>query len=458
MSTLPNSPMVLDVTGQAMVTKLEAIRQAILAGGGGGGGSMPMPPEYDADQEESYHQGEYTTYNGLIYKANQDISGYSGHPVGAFDDTKWDEVTDHFFEFFQSKPGAITSLEKHSEVFNDTYTNVASGFYSHVEGQSNTASGSYAHVEGYNNTASANYSHVEGNGNQATQNCAHAEGSSTQATGYDGAHAEGYYTKATGSRSHAEGYSTTAGGNASHAEGDYSKATGTDSHAEGYKTEASGYASHTEGYQTKATNGDGSHAEGYYCEATGAASHAEGSNCKAKGNRSHAQNYECQANGVGSTAAGYYSKANAEYSVAVGYQIQTDAMYEHSVGTYNESINDGSAIPDYYESGVSYAVGDIVRVVGDTTQSIYRCTTAITAPAGTFDNSKWTVIGHYDYSNPILFSVGNGNYSARHNAFEVRKDGTIKFYDTEMPKPPTTDGTYTLQCTVSNGVATYAWV
>ena len=29
---------------------------------------------------------------------------------------------------------------------------------------------------------------------------------------------------------------------------------------------------------------------------------------------------------------------------------------------------------------------------------------------------------------------------------------------TPLPDPPSVDGTYTLQCTVSDGVATYAWV
>lgn len=27
-----------------------------------------------------------------------------------------------------------------------------------------------------------------------------------------------------------------------------------------------------------------------------------------------------------------------------------------------------------------------------------------------------------------------------------------------IPNPPTTDGTYTLKCTVASGVATYSWV
>jgi hypothetical protein len=57
------------------------------------------------------------------------------------------------------------------EIFN-TYTgsdkNVASGNYSHAEGNSNTASGNYSHVEGSSNTASGANSHAGGENTIAT--------------------------------------------------------------------------------------------------------------------------------------------------------------------------------------------------------------------------------------------------------------------------------------------------
>ena len=71
--SLPNSPMMLDSTGQAMVQKLQGIINAI---GGGGGGSMPLPPEYDPELEDptkGYFVGQYVTYNDSLYKRMDDF-------------------------------------------------------------------------------------------------------------------------------------------------------------------------------------------------------------------------------------------------------------------------------------------------------------------------------------------------------------------------------------------------
>ena len=89
-------------------------------------------------------------------------------------------------------------------------------------------------------------------------------------------HAEGNYTKAIGSRSHAEGSLTTARGVNSHAEGSYTTATGVNSHAEGSSTTARGSCSHAEGSSNTAS-GDYSHAEGFITQAFSSSEHAEGS-------------------------------------------------------------------------------------------------------------------------------------------------------------------------------------
>jgi hypothetical protein len=80
--------------------------------------------------------------------------------------------------------------------------------------------------------ASGDYSHAEGEGTIASN---------------DGAHAEGRNTTASGRYSHAEGYKTTASSDYSHAEGGYTVASGECSHAEGLDTRAYGYCSHAEG-------------------------------------------------------------------------------------------------------------------------------------------------------------------------------------------------------------------
>lgn len=101
-----------------------------------------------------------------------------------------------------------------------------------------------------------------GGDNVASGRYSHAEGDRTNATG-KASHAEGYYTTAEGSRSHTEGEITTASGIASHAEGSHTTASGSISHAEGSYTTASGAYSHAEGYYTQ-TFSSSEHAEGIY--------------------------------------------------------------------------------------------------------------------------------------------------------------------------------------------------
>lgn len=104
--------------------------------------------------------------------------------------------------------------------------------------------------------------------------------------------------------------------------------------------------------------------------------------------------------------------------------------------------------------------------------------------------SQWqTVIGKYNLEiegpnrltseNPndptkALFIIGNGHSTTdrgswrdetnitRSNALEVYADGHMKVSGNveaaNIPAPPSSDGQYALNCTVSNGVVTYAWV
>ena len=145
-----------------------------------------------------------------------------------------------------------------------------------VDPNSNNGTGEVFNVyEGrFANVASGNYSHAEGNSTRAEGYISHAEGINTTASGYY-SHAEGGSTTASGYYSHAEGYFTTASGDSSHAEGNGSKAERGNSHAEGRATTASGVNSHAEGYFTTAS-GDSSHAEGFSTMALNPYEHAEG--------------------------------------------------------------------------------------------------------------------------------------------------------------------------------------
>ena len=130
-------------------------------------------------------------------------------------------------------------------------------------------SGIYSTVfNSFTNTASGNYSHAEGSITTASSWCSHAEGYRTTASG-DFSHAEGYLTTASGDYSHAEGEGTTASGNCSHAEGAGTTASGNCSHAEGYLTTASGCSQHVQGEYNIVEENDAPYSRGKYAHIVG---------------------------------------------------------------------------------------------------------------------------------------------------------------------------------------------
>ncbi len=117
--------------------------------------------------------------------------------------------------------------------------NVASGEYSHAEGEATTASGEHTHAEGAYTTASGRDSHAEGYETTASAAFTHAEGYNTTAS-ETGAHAEGYLTISSGEASHAEGTETEAKGALSHAGGKGTIANGFQYAIGTYNVECSG--------------------------------------------------------------------------------------------------------------------------------------------------------------------------------------------------------------------------
>ena len=136
------------------------------------------------------------------------------------DDATHRLVTDVEKETWNKKAGLQT---ENGEIFNNYTNNVATGGFSHAEGNKNTASGFVSHAEGSENTAQGDMSHAEGINSKAIGDYSHAEGQMVEAEGLS-AHAEGTMTKAIGVASHAEGGFAEAHGIASHASGYFTKA------------------------------------------------------------------------------------------------------------------------------------------------------------------------------------------------------------------------------------------
>ena len=287
----------------------------------------------------------------------------------------------------ETKVGLVSSLSQYYD------TNIGKGAVIEGDGYEYdgtnyniVASGNYAHAEGWYTKAIGNSSHAEGQITIASGSSSHAEGNSTTANG-NVSHAEGYYTVAIGSSSHAECQNTIASGDYSHAEGGWTTASTIASHAEGYSTLANGNYSHAEGNSTRAS-GSSSHAEGNYTKALGGYSHAEGDSTQAIGLQSHAEggttiasNWAAHAEGQSTLAGGQRSHAEGMSTVAFGddshaegYGTIANNTAEHASGRYNVS------------SSASTTFGD---------------------------------------SGNTLFSVGNGTYENKHNAFEIRQNGDI---------------------------------
>lgn len=540
MSTLPNSPMLLDSTGQVIAQKLQGIINAL-----GGGGGTVIIEEYDSSVLRypntgetggyTYKVGDYCSYNDSIYFCKTPITWNSTTPP-EFDSTKWYNATDDIVTELSKKPGIViaspnqygssfielfgnigthqiynsghdfTHIEGWGNIVGNSsdasknaqnshvegYGNTICGYSTHAEGEGNTAQGRDSHAEGYRNNSIGDYSHNEGGYNSTYGQYSHTEGnnnitgSSSDPNSYSTgsyAHAEGYSNQAIARYSHVEGSYNYAYQNAeqSHVEGASNQAYGQCNHLEGYanSTDSAGSCqrNHLEGYQNRIYPGrDGgpatqnshveggsnyiyggmyAHSEGYsnYCYGT-MAPHVEGMQCYANASMSHA-------GGHGSYAGGY-GRQDASMSFAHGEYINVYNSCETSFGHYNDSKDARADINLYAETGASYASGDKVRYQG----TIYTANESISAPAGAFDATKWTATSDTYSQNPTLFTIGNGARSNnRSNAFEVREDGTGYLKNDkriitteEVPDPPTTDGTYTLQVTVSNGQLTYSWI
>lgn len=200
-----------------------------------------------------------------------------------------------------------------------------------------------------------------------------------------------------GENSTVQGNVTTAAGTNAHAEGTGSEAKGSSAHAEGVFTVASGNGSHAEGANTEAT-GDYSHAEGSVTVANRLGMHAEG-----KYNLYDSAKY---VDVVTSSRENFWSNMYA----ASEYTFDVDTGYYTLV---NASLKSEVVIGLYYATSYQYKNGTItilkkpISLISGTNYNIERHNSNLAANAQ----------GKY------VHVVGNGDSSARSNAYTLDWDG-----------------------------------
>ena len=411
--------------------------------------------------------------------------------------------------------GAITqatNFQAHSE----GKSTIASGENSHAEGYQTQATHFQAHAEGNGTQAKQNNAHAEGYYTQATNFQAHSEGKSTIASGQN-SHAEGIYTKASGNASHAEG-SGMYDDSGEEPAISYNEASGFASHAEGYYTQAEGVGSHAEGYQTTA-NGNYSHAGGLSAKAVGKSSFIHGANfsdysfsfqfaldLSSISDRHLDGKYyfdnACDFNGKTITIK--LLNPDKRFS-SLFYKLDLNAGLSINDQTTHQSVYGFGYVftgPFVFSTANNYSIS-LIPTIPSTTTTIPAHTyiteeqcilsreggyTGLTNTSSEANGSEsivlgtglnaignsQTVIGTLNSTDDTkAFILGNGkvNYAGetvgtditvtRSNALTVDWDGNLETAGTikalNIPDPPTTDGTYTLTCTVLNGVATYSW-
>ena len=313
-----------------------------------------------AEGNETHARGEYSHTEGGY---NTAYGNYS-HVEGFSTSTSINGINAHAEGQYTQANGRAA----HAEGGTDTagpgqiqkYT-VASGAYSHAEGESTEARGRHSHTEGSGTLAYGINSHAEGSGTGYSLNTVSITLTNAEEQLYTTTNnnaqigdvlqfSDNYYAKVThtsdytinlfwpdeevpigsstvlatilpsiayGSGSHTEGNNTIASGSGAHAEGNGTKASGDDSHAEGYQTQALESSAHAEGRETKATN---------------YSAHAEGRNTTASGGYSHAE--------------GYYTIANHRAQHVFGEYNIADASTEPANirGNYVEIIGNGTGI------------------------------------------------------------------------------------------------------------------
>ena len=210
------------------------------------------PNTYYADRIVLKQEMDYTLDNGFVRKT-QLGTYYTG--VGHWYDSYTKSKT--YANGLECPDGVYFPTTSYAEIFNDYTHNVATGIFSHAEGESTIASGNQSHAEGGGTTASGGCSHAEGAGTTANGYSSHTEGNATTVSAVN-AHAEGNstYVHSTAENSHAEGTGSYTKGVNAHAENS-SYANGENSHSGGEAT-AGGVNSFAHGIKETLASGSNS--------------------------------------------------------------------------------------------------------------------------------------------------------------------------------------------------------
>lgn len=210
------------------------------------------PNTYYADRIVLKQEMDYTLDNGFVRKT-QLGTYYTG--VGHWYDSYTKSKT--YANGLECPDGVYFPTTSYAEIFNDYTHNVATGIFSHAEGESTIASGNQSHAEGGGTTASGGCSHAEGAGTTANGYSSHTEGNATIVSAVN-AHAEGNstYVHSTAENSHAEGTGSYTKGVNAHAENS-SYANGENSHSGGEAT-AGGVNSFAHGIKETLASGSNS--------------------------------------------------------------------------------------------------------------------------------------------------------------------------------------------------------
>lgn len=269
---------------------------------------------------------------------------------------QWSKKTDDSGETVTTEYAGKKSAERFN-LYADN-ANVATGEYSHVEGNNNVCIANAGHVEGVDNHSGAdgNYGiHMEGRRNYATLGWfQHVEGDNNQSAGYT-THMEGYSNKAVNSGSESTG--------TLHVEGKWNTVkNGVTHHVEGeYNNIEDGFVNHVEGGYNTVKKGNYHHIGGNHNFISGDSNcnHVEGQSNKIQDcsevNVSGRENIATNSNQA--SVSGYKNiVSNSERAIVAG----TNNTVTNSKGT-SISGESNSAIENCYESNISGYNNSIAR-------------------------------------------------------------------------------------------------
>lgn len=125
---------------------------------------------------------------------------------------------------------------------------------------------------------------------------------------------------------------------------------------------------------------------------------------------------------AGAIASGYKANA-AQMSIDFGYSSYTNTTDSIGVGQYNKIEGNGSS---------KFALGDnnIISNYGKGALGSHLISNAMDeVSCGQYNISRGNSY-NFGNSGDTVFTVGNGNFSTRHNAIEIRQNGDIYIADT----------------------------